>query len=128
VCSSDLALITRGLAEIGRLAAAKGADPRTVMGLSGLGDLTLTCTAGQSRNYALGAALGRGATLASLMRGRRTVAEGVESAAAVVALAARLGVEMPISSAVDAILHRGVPVAQAIAALLARPFVSESDA
>src|SRR5689334_19118042 len=90
------ALITRGLAEIVRLGTALGARPETLMGLSGLGDLTLTCTSLQSRNMSLGAALGEGRALADILAERHSVAEGVSSAAAVVALAAHHGVEMPI--------------------------------
>lgn len=116
------ALITRGLAEMVRLARAKGGRAETLMGLSGLGDLTLTCTALQSRNQSLGFALGEGTPLDEILGRRRSVAEGVSSAAAVAALAARLGVDMPIVAAVDAILHRGADIDEAIVSLLARPF------
>jgi glycerol-3-phosphate dehydrogenase (NAD(P)+) len=116
------ALITRGLAEIVRLAVARGAKPSTLMGLAGLGDIALTCTAHQSRNYSLGEELGRGRKLADLLARRRTVAEGVPTAAAVAALAERLGVEMPIAQAVDGILHHGLEIDGAIADLLQRPF------
>ena len=119
------ALITRGLAEMVRLGVAKGADPDTFRGLSGLGDLVLTCTAGQSRNYTLGMALGRGAPLASALGGRRAVVEGVATAAAVARLAARLGIEMPITAAVDGVLHRGVAIDTMIDGLLSRPYRSE---
>jgi glycerol-3-phosphate dehydrogenase (NAD(P)+) len=119
------ALITRGLAEITRLGRAKGAQPETLMGLSGLGDLTLTCTSTLSRNYALGVALGEGESLETLMAGRRSIAEGVFSASATVALAKTLDVQMPISSGVDAILNQGAPIEAAIEALLARPFRAE---
>lgn len=119
------ALITRGLAEIVRLGLARGGRVETLMGLSGFGDLTLTCTAVQSRNYALGLALGKGSALQDLMSGRRTVAEGVESAAAVTALAASLKIEMPICKAVDAILHHGADIGEVIGELLARPFTKE---
>ena len=101
------ALITRGLAEMVRLGEAKGGSAETFRGLSGLGDLVLTCTALQSRNHSLGLALGRGESLAAALAARRSVVEGVATAAAVIALARRLGVEMPISEAVDAVLHRG---------------------
>lgn len=121
------ALIARGLAEIMRLGAALGARRETLMGLSGLGDLTLTCTSSQSRNYSLGAALGAGESLEDLMSGRRTVAEGVFSASAVARRAARHGVEMPIAQAVDDILNRGVDIGDSIRALLARPFTSEES-
>jgi glycerol-3-phosphate dehydrogenase (NAD(P)+) len=120
------ALITRGLAEMGRLAVAKGGRAETVIGLSGLGDLVLTCTGGQSRNYSLGVALGEGRALSEVLSERRSVAEGVDSAAATVALAGRLGVEMPIAQSVDAILHRGSPINDAVAALLSRPLKSEA--
>lgn len=119
------ALITRGLAEIVRLGLAKGGRQETLMGLSGFGDLTLTCTAVQSRNYALGLALGEGADFEDLMSVRLTVAEGVESAAAVTTLAKNLGIEMPISKAVNAILHQGADIDAVIGSLLARPFTTE---
>jgi glycerol-3-phosphate dehydrogenase (NAD(P)+) len=120
------ALITRGLAEMARLALAKGGRAETLMGLSGLGDLTLTCTSLQSRNCSLGAALGEGKQLAEILAARRSVAEGVTSAAAASELAQRLSVEMPIVAAVDAILHRGAAIDTAIEGLLARPFRSET--
>ena len=120
------ALITRGLAEMVRLALRKGGKAETLMGLSGLGDLVLTCTSLQSRNHSLGAALGEGRPLADILAERRSVAEGVTSAAATAGLAERLGVDMPIVAAVDAILHKGAAVDQAIEALLARPFKSEA--
>jgi len=120
------AVITRGLAEMVRLAQAKGGRAETLMGLSGLGDLTLTCTSAQSRNYSLGVALGRGETLAAILGARRSIAEGVESAPACVALAARVGVELPIAAAVAAILHGGGAVDEAIERLLARPFRAEN--
>jgi glycerol-3-phosphate dehydrogenase (NAD(P)+) len=120
------ALITRGLAEITRLCVAKGGRAETMAGLSGLGDLILTCTSPTSRNYALGVSLGRGETLADALAARRTVVEGVATAAAVAALAARLRVETPIASAVAAVLHRGADIDTTIAALLSRPFRAET--
>src|SRR5208282_2361368 len=119
------ALITRGLAEMARLGLAKGARAETFMGLSGLGDLTLTCNGAQSRNFSLGRALGEGRRLAEILAERRSVAEGVTTAPSVVALARRLEVEMPISSAVQEVLHEGVAIEARIEALLARPFTSE---
>jgi glycerol-3-phosphate dehydrogenase (NAD(P)+) len=119
------ALVTRGLAEMVRLAVAKGGRAETLMGLSGLGDLVLTCTAFQSRNFSLGVGLGEGKRLADILASRRSIAEGVDSAASVTALAGRLGVEMPISAAVDAILHRGAEIDPTIESLLARPFRNE---
>jgi glycerol-3-phosphate dehydrogenase (NAD(P)+) len=119
------ALITRGLAEIGRLGARLGARPETLFGLSGLGDLTLTCTSLQSRNTSLGKALGEGRALAEVLGERLSVAEGVASSAAVVELAGRLGVDMPICAAVDAILNRGADIGETIAAIMSRPFRAE---
>jgi glycerol-3-phosphate dehydrogenase (NAD(P)+) len=120
------ALITRGLAEMVRLGEAMGAQAETFRGLSGLGDLVLTCTAGQSRNHALGLALGRGDSLESALAARQpSVVEGVATAAAVARLASRLGIEMPITSAVDGMLHRGIAIDAAIEALLNRPWRSE---
>jgi glycerol-3-phosphate dehydrogenase (NAD(P)+) len=118
-------LITRGLAEIIRLGRAKGGREETFRGLSGLGDLVLTCNATQSRNYMLGLALGRGERLDAALSGSRSVVEGVATATAVVGLARRLGVQMPISEAVEAVLHRGAAIEQTIEGLLHRPFRSE---
>jgi glycerol-3-phosphate dehydrogenase (NAD(P)+) len=120
------ALITRGLAEMTRLAVAKGGQRATLMGLSGLGDLTLTCTAMQSRNCSLGAALGRGEALETVLDGRKSVAEGVDSAIAVAALARSLDVDMPIVQAVEAILHRGAAIDDEVRRLLSRPFRPEA--
>jgi glycerol-3-phosphate dehydrogenase (NAD(P)+) len=119
------ALITRGLAEMVRLGLTKGARSDTLFGLSGLGDLVLTCTGPQSRNMSLGMALGAGETLEAILGKRKTVAEGVYTAASVTALAGRLGVDMPIASAVNAILHEGAAIDEAVAGLLARPFKAE---
>jgi glycerol-3-phosphate dehydrogenase (NAD(P)+) len=119
------ALITRGLAEMIRLGLAKGAEAETFRGLSGLGDLVLTCTAGQSRNYALGLALGRGASLVAALAGQRSVVEGIATAASVAALAARLGIELPITVAVDGVLHHGTAIDMMIDGLLSRPYRSE---
>lgn len=121
------ALITRGLAEMVRLAVAKRGRAETLMGLSGLGDLVLTCTATQSRNYSLGLALGQGRALIDILAERVSVAEGVDSAAATAALAKRLNIEMPITDAADAILHRAAQIDDVIAALLSRPFKSEGS-
>jgi glycerol-3-phosphate dehydrogenase (NAD(P)+) len=119
------ALITRGLAEMTRLGTAKGGRSATFSGLSGLGDLVLTCNAPQSRNFALGLALGRGQRLEALLQGRRSVVEGVATAAAVVSLGARLGVEMPISQGVEAVLHHSETIDAMIDQLLRRPYRSE---
>ena len=119
------AIMTRGFAEMVRLALVKGARLETLAGLSGLGDLVLTCSNAQSRNYSLGQALGEGAPLQRILGARDSVAEGVTSAPAVVALGKRLTVEMPIAGAVDAVLHQGAAIDDSIAALLARPFRPE---
>ena len=124
--SAHAALITRGFAELTRLAVALGGEAETVAGLCGLGDLVLTCSSPQSRNMSVGLALGRGETLAHTLAGKKTVAEGVESAPAVVALAARLGVEVPICAAVHAILSGEAEVDPVIAALLSRPLKGEA--
>ena len=119
------ALITRGLAEMVRLGTAKGGRAETFAGLSGIGDLVLTCSAVQSRNYTLGLALGRGRKLVEALAERRTTIEGVATAAAVVGLAQRYGVEMPISEAVDTVLHHGVPIDTMAERLLRRPHRAE---
>ncbi|MBF0167019.1 MAG: NAD(P)-dependent glycerol-3-phosphate dehydrogenase [Alphaproteobacteria bacterium] len=119
------ALITRGLAEIVRLALAKGAKMETLMGLSGLGDLILTANSTQSRNFSVGVALGQGKTLAQALAGKSSVAEGVASAAGTVALGQRMGIELPIAQSVDAVLNQGADLDATIQALLSRPFKSE---
>jgi glycerol-3-phosphate dehydrogenase (NAD(P)+) len=119
------ALITRGLTEITRLAMAKGAKAETLMGLSGLGDLILTASSTQSRNYSLGFALGQGRSLAEVLAERRAVTEGVYTAGAVMELSERLAVEMPLCAAVDAVINRGAGLDSTIQGLLARPFRAE---
>jgi len=119
------ALITRGLAEMVRLGLAKGGRAETLMGLSGLGDLVLTCAGPQSRNLSLGMALGQGRALHEILAERRSVAEGVATAQALVPLAASLKIEMPISAAVHAILHGHADIDKTIAGLLARPLKAE---
>jgi glycerol-3-phosphate dehydrogenase (NAD(P)+) len=123
--SAHAALVTRGFAELRRLSEALGARTDTLMGLSGLGDLLLTCGSPQSRNMSLGRALGEGRTLAEVLGSRRSVAEGVYTAAAVVRRAGELGVEMPIATAVHAIVEGGLSVDDAIEALLSRPLKPE---
>ncbi len=123
--SASAALITRGFAELTRLAVALGGEAETVAGLCGLGDLVLTCSSPLSRNMSLGMALGRGESLEAALAGKLSVAEGVASAPAVVALARRLGVDVPICAAVAAILAGDLAVADAIAGLLARPLRRE---
>jgi len=118
-------LITRGLAEMARLGIAKGGRPETLMGLSGIGDLTLTCNGPQSRNMSLGIALGEGRSLQDILAERKSVAEGVFNAESVTALAHSLGVEMPICEAVDSIINRGAAIGEAVLGLLNRPFRGE---
>ena len=119
------ALITRGLTEIVRMGKALGAKPETLMGLSGLGDLTLTCSAIQSRNYSLGVALGQGRSLSEVLGERTSIAEGVFSASSVVELAERLDVEIPICKSVDNILNQRADIHQEIIKLLNRSFKAE---
>jgi glycerol-3-phosphate dehydrogenase (NAD(P)+) len=123
--SARAALLTRGLAEMARLATAFGGSRTTLMGLSGLGDLALTCASPQSRNHALGVGIGRGRRLAELLAGRRSVVEGVAAAAATRELVARFGLALPICSAVDDILHRDAAIDATIATLMARPLKEE---
>jgi glycerol-3-phosphate dehydrogenase (NAD(P)+) len=120
------ALITRGLAEATRLAAAIGGDPRTLMGLAGLGDLVLTCTGDLSRNRCVGLALARGETLASILAALGHVAEGVYAARAARALARHHNVDMPIAEAVYRVLYEELPPRRAVEALLAREPKSEA--
>jgi glycerol-3-phosphate dehydrogenase (NAD(P)+) len=116
------ALITRGIAEMTRLAVACGGRRQTLAGLSGIGDLVLTCTGSLSRNRTVGTELGKGRALPDILASLEgKVAEGVRSTAAALGLAARYGVEMPITEQMDAILHRGKSPKEAIRDLMARP-------
>lgn len=124
--SAHAALISRGFAEMTRLAVALGGKRETLAGLCGLGDLVLTCSSPQSRNMSCGLALGRGVSLDDILASRKAVTEGVASAPAVVALAKRHGVDMPICQAVDDILAGRISVEAAIESLLARPFTLEA--
>ncbi len=119
------ALITRGLAEMARLAIAKGGNVLTLAGLAGLGDLVLTCTGELSRNRTVGVELGRGGRLSEVLGGLGHVAEGVPTAEAAHRLAERLGVELPISSEVYRVLFEGKPVAVAVEDVLHRPLRAE---
>jgi glycerol-3-phosphate dehydrogenase (NAD(P)+) len=114
------ALITRGLAETARLAVALGGRRETLTGLSGLGDLVLTCTGDLSRNRRVGLGLGRGEALAAILAGLGHVAEGVAAAQAAHALAGSLGVDLPICEAVYRVLYENLPPRRAVEALLAR--------
>jgi glycerol-3-phosphate dehydrogenase (NAD(P)+) len=114
------ALLTRSLAEISRLTQRLGGEPVTLSGLAGVGDLILTCTGDLSRNRTVGLQIGRGASLAEVLSGMRSVAEGVRTTRAVVDLADSHGVEMPIAVAVYSILYEDVEPRQALARLMAR--------
>ena len=119
------ALISRGFAEMTRFGLARGAQAETLAGLAGLGDLVLTCTSSNSRNFALGEGLGRGAEAAALMADRRTVAEGAFSAPVIAAAARADGIDMPITEAVARLVAGETRVADAIQALLSRPLRRE---
>jgi glycerol-3-phosphate dehydrogenase (NAD(P)+) len=123
--NSLAALITRGLAEMTRLAVALGAQPETMGGLAGLGDLVLTCTGDLSRNRHVGIELGKGRPLAQILAGMRMVAEGVGSTDAVLALARDAGVEMPITAEVQALLRGQRSPSEAIRAIMERPLKRE---
>jgi glycerol-3-phosphate dehydrogenase (NAD(P)+) len=121
------ALITRGLAEMTRLGVKLGAEPATLAGLAGLGDLVLTCTGSLSRNRSVGVEVGRGTALEVVLAGKETVAEGVTTARSAHALALRENVEMPIVDAVHRVLFEGQPPRDAIGALMTRELRPESD-
>ena len=123
--NSVAALITRGLAEITRLARREGAQIETLMGLAGLGDLVLTCTGNLSRNRFVGEELGKGKTLAAITANMNEVAEGINTARAVKKLADRAGLEMPITNEVNAVLYDGKPARDAVAELMSRPLREE---
>src|ERR1041384_331221 len=125
--NSRVALITRGLAEITRMGVALGAHAQTFAGLSGMGDLVLTCSGDASRNRRVRLGLGRGKAMPEILGEMKQVAEGVKTAKVARELAAKLGVEAPITDAMYAIMHAGVPVREAINALLTRPTRSERD-
>jgi glycerol-3-phosphate dehydrogenase (NAD(P)+) len=125
--NSRAALITRGLAEMSRLGVAIGASASTFAGLAGLGDLVLTCTGSLSRNRAIGEEIGRGASLAEALAGKRTVAEGVVTARSAGQLAAKHDVEMPIVEMVNRILFEGHTARRAVADLMARELRPEQD-
>ncbi|HEY0778714.1 MAG TPA: NAD(P)H-dependent glycerol-3-phosphate dehydrogenase [Gemmatirosa sp.] len=125
--NSRAALITRGLAEMTRLGVALGASPATFAGLTGMGDLVLTCTGALSRNRTVGVEIGRGRHLDEVLAERETVAEGVLTTRSARDLATRAGVEMPIVNAVHRVLFEGAPVAGAVAELMSRAPRREGD-
>lgn len=119
------ALITRGLSEMSRLGAAMGGNPATFMGLSGMGDLVLTCTGDLSRNRRVGLAIGRGQTLDEVLAGMHNVAEGVKTTQAVHALGASRGIDLPITGQVHAVLFENKNPADAVRELMTRPLRGE---
>jgi len=123
--NATAALITRGLAEISRLAVERGANPLTLAGLSGMGDLVLTCTGALSRNRQVGQKLGQGMKLADIVRDMRQVAEGVKTARSAHHLAQREGVEMPITAMVYRMLYDDLPVPEAVVGLMSRRLKKE---
>jgi glycerol-3-phosphate dehydrogenase (NAD(P)+) len=122
------ALITRGLAEMTRLGVRLGANPMTMSGLAGLGDLVLTCTSRQSRNFQVGFKLGQGQSLPQILAGMKMVAEGVKTSQAVHLLAQRLGVDMPLVEAVYRILYENLSPKEAIKKLMSRELKDELEA
>lgn len=125
--NSAAALIARGLAEIGRLGVARGGDPLTFAGLSGMGDLVLTCTGALSRNRSVGIQLGRGKPLEEIVAEMNMVAEGVKTTDAAYSLAQREGVHMPITEQVHAVLYGGRDPSAAVVELMTRPLRDERD-
>ncbi|MEM5515851.1 NAD(P)H-dependent glycerol-3-phosphate dehydrogenase [Henriciella sp. AS95] len=125
--SAHAALIARGFAEMTRLTVALGGQASTLSGLCGLGDLVLTCSSVQSRNMSFGKALGEGQSADDILAERNSVTEGVATAPALMALAEREGVSMPICKAVDDILSNRMSLDAAINALLSRPFTQETN-
>ena len=123
--SARAAVTARGFAEMGRLGTALGARPETLGGLSGLGDLILTCSSDMSRNFSLGRALGEGKTVEEVLGARSSVSEGAMSAQAVARLARTHQLDMPICSAIDAVISGRQNIDEAIGELLARPFTAE---
>jgi glycerol-3-phosphate dehydrogenase (NAD(P)+) len=123
--SAHAAIVTRGFAELRRFGEAMGARPDTLLGLSGLGDLILTCGSPQSRNMSLGRALGEGRSLAEILGARSAVTEGVYTCRALVRLAGERGVDMPIAEAVNGIIEGQLVIDEAITALMLRPLKAE---
>ncbi|MAH05706.1 MAG: glycerol-3-phosphate acyltransferase [Alphaproteobacteria bacterium] len=119
------ALMTRGIAEIGRLASAMGAKKETLMGMCGFGDLVLTCSSMQSRNFSLGAHLGEGRTLNEIMAERSAVTEGVHTSKALMVMAKNHAIEMPIAEAVYKCLNEGAPIRDMVNKMLERPLRRE---
>ncbi len=125
--SARAALLTRGLAEMARLASAMGAKRETLMGMCGAGDLMLTCSSMQSRNYSLGVRLGEGQTLEEIMGRRKAVTEGVHTAKALTVMAKKHAVDMPISEAVYKYVGEGLSIDDAIEEMMDRPLRPEGQ-
>jgi glycerol-3-phosphate dehydrogenase (NAD(P)+) len=125
--NTRVALMTRGLSEITRIGVALGANPLTFAGLSGMGDLVLTCSGDASRNRRVGLALGQGRKMEDILGEMRQVAEGVKTAKVAHQLAKQLGVDAPIMQVMHAALHEGLPMRQALDLLLSRPAKGERD-
>lgn len=123
--SARAALVTRGLAEMGRLASALGAKRETLMGMCGVGDLILTCSSVQSRNFSLGKAMGEGQSVDAILGARKSVTEGVTTAKALTVMAKNHAVDMPISFAVNACLSEGASIEDSIERMLDRPLRPE---
>lgn len=123
--SARAALVTRGLAEIARLAISMGAKKETLMGMCGVGDLLLTCSSMQSRNFSLGRAVGEGRTLNDVLSSRTSVTEGVYTARALAAMAKKMDVDMPIAAAVHEGLSNGTPIDTLVMQMLERPVRAE---
>lgn len=120
--SAQAAMVTRGFVELRRIGQAFGAEPETLMGLSGLGDLLLTCASAQSRNFAYGLALGRGESLEG-----RPLAEGVATAAIAASIAHERGIDAPIIAAVAQLLDRAITIKEAVSGLMSRPLRNEAE-
>jgi glycerol-3-phosphate dehydrogenase (NAD(P)+) len=125
--NARVALITRGLAEITRIGVAMGADPHTFAGLSGMGDLVLTCSGDSSRNRRVGLALGQGKTMEAILSEMRMVAEGVKTTKVAYELAEKLGVDAPLTRAMNAVLYGGISAKDAMSALMQRALRPEKD-
>ena len=125
--NTKASIITRGLAETTRLAAALGADPRTMSGLAGVGDLIATCMSPLSRNHSFGVKLGQGMTVAEVTEQTKQTAEGVKSCASILDLARAHGVDVPITEQVNRAVHEGVPPKEIVRALLSRARKAETE-
>ena len=125
--SAQASLITRGLAEVTRLAVSKGANPMTLSGHAGIGDLVLTCTGDLSRNRRVGLSLGQGKSLEEILGSMKMVAEGVATAESVWHLARKLDISMPISEQVAMVLYQGKSAKEAALDLMNRPLREELD-